>query len=98
MPTAPLGDWMPPCADFPPLRLSANISTSARSTRCATCTRKFGAKWRARTWSTTSSSAPAASAKIEFIAQVFQLIRGGRDPALQIRPTFPCSNCWSSAN
>ena len=26
--------------------------------------------------------------EIEFIAQVFQLIRGGRDPALQIRPTL----------
>ena len=26
--------------------------------------------------------------EIEFIAQVFQLIRGGRDPALQVRPTL----------
>src|SRR5574343_811975 len=30
---------------------------------------------------------PGGIREIEFIAQVFQLIRGGRDPALQIRPT-----------
>ncbi|MDR2188026.1 MAG: bifunctional [glutamate--ammonia ligase]-adenylyl-L-tyrosine phosphorylase/[glutamate--ammonia-ligase] adenylyltransferase [Azonexus sp.] len=32
---------------------------------------------------------PGGIREIEFIAQVFQLIRGGRDPALQIRPTLP---------
>ncbi len=30
---------------------------------------------------------PGGIREIEFIAQAFQLIRGGRDPALQIRPT-----------
>jgi len=30
---------------------------------------------------------PGGIREIEFIAQVFQLIRGGRDPGLQIRPT-----------
>ncbi len=32
---------------------------------------------------------PGGIREIEFIAQVFQLIRGGRDPGLQIRPTLP---------
>ncbi|MBI4990011.1 MAG: bifunctional [glutamate--ammonia ligase]-adenylyl-L-tyrosine phosphorylase/[glutamate--ammonia-ligase] adenylyltransferase [Rhodocyclales bacterium] len=32
---------------------------------------------------------PGGIREIEFIAQVFQLIRGGRDKALQIRPTLP---------
>lgn len=32
---------------------------------------------------------PGGIREIEFIAQVFQLIRGGRDSALQIRPTLP---------
>ncbi|MFN3883636.1 MAG: bifunctional [glutamate--ammonia ligase]-adenylyl-L-tyrosine phosphorylase/[glutamate--ammonia-ligase] adenylyltransferase [Rhodocyclaceae bacterium] len=31
---------------------------------------------------------PGGIREIEFIAQVFQLIRGGRDPALQTRPTL----------
>ncbi len=31
---------------------------------------------------------PGGIREIEFIAQVFQLIRGGRDPALQIKPTL----------
>src|SRR5438552_6303295 len=31
---------------------------------------------------------PGGIREIEFVAQVFQLIRGGRDPALQIRPTL----------
>src|SRR5574343_170779 len=31
---------------------------------------------------------PGGIREVEFIAQVFQLIRGGRDPALQIRPTL----------
>jgi glutamate-ammonia-ligase adenylyltransferase len=31
---------------------------------------------------------PGGIREIEFMAQVFQLIRGGRDPALQIRPTL----------
>ena len=31
---------------------------------------------------------PGGIREIEFIAQVFQLIRGGREPALQIRPTL----------
>ncbi len=31
---------------------------------------------------------PGGIREIEFIAQVFQLIHGGRDPALQIRPTL----------
>jgi [glutamine synthetase] adenylyltransferase / [glutamine synthetase]-adenylyl-L-tyrosine phosphorylase len=31
---------------------------------------------------------PGGIREIEFLAQVFQLIRGGRDPALQIRPTL----------
>ena len=31
---------------------------------------------------------PGGIREIEFIAQVFQLIRGGRDPALQIQPTL----------
>ncbi len=31
---------------------------------------------------------PGGIREIEFIAQVFQLIRGGRDTALQIRPTL----------
>ncbi|MCB1932621.1 MAG: bifunctional [glutamate--ammonia ligase]-adenylyl-L-tyrosine phosphorylase/[glutamate--ammonia-ligase] adenylyltransferase [Candidatus Accumulibacter sp.] len=31
---------------------------------------------------------PGGIREIEFIAQVFQLIRGGRDPLLQIRPTL----------
>ncbi|WP_263768972.1 bifunctional [glutamate--ammonia ligase]-adenylyl-L-tyrosine phosphorylase/[glutamate--ammonia-ligase] adenylyltransferase [Propionivibrio soli] len=31
---------------------------------------------------------PGGIREIEFIAQVFQLIRGGRDPSLQIRPTL----------
>lgn len=31
---------------------------------------------------------PGGIREIEFIAQVFQLIRGGRDPGLQIRPTL----------
>ena len=31
---------------------------------------------------------PGGIREIEFIAQVFQLARGGRDPALQIRPTL----------
>jgi glutamate-ammonia-ligase adenylyltransferase len=31
---------------------------------------------------------PGGIREIEFIAQVFQLIRGGRDPALQIHPTL----------
>ncbi|HMH18821.1 MAG TPA: bifunctional [glutamate--ammonia ligase]-adenylyl-L-tyrosine phosphorylase/[glutamate--ammonia-ligase] adenylyltransferase [Burkholderiales bacterium] len=31
---------------------------------------------------------PGGIREIEFIAQVFQLIRGGRDPTLQIRPTL----------
>ncbi|MDR1367617.1 MAG: bifunctional [glutamate--ammonia ligase]-adenylyl-L-tyrosine phosphorylase/[glutamate--ammonia-ligase] adenylyltransferase [Candidatus Accumulibacter sp.] len=31
---------------------------------------------------------PGGIREIEFIAQVFQLIRGGRDPELQIRPTL----------
>jgi glutamate-ammonia-ligase adenylyltransferase len=31
---------------------------------------------------------PGGIREIEFIAQVFQLIRGGRDPRLQIRPTL----------
>src|SRR5574337_173684 len=32
---------------------------------------------------------PGGSREIEFIAQVFQLIRGGRDRTLQIKPTVP---------
>ena len=32
---------------------------------------------------------PGGIREIEFIAQVFQLIRGGRDQTLQIRPTLP---------
>ncbi|MGB4674613.1 MAG: bifunctional [glutamate--ammonia ligase]-adenylyl-L-tyrosine phosphorylase/[glutamate--ammonia-ligase] adenylyltransferase [Azovibrio sp.] len=31
---------------------------------------------------------PGGIREIEFIAQVFQLIRGGRDPGLQVRPTL----------
>ncbi|MCK7492690.1 MAG: hypothetical protein MZW92_14955 [Comamonadaceae bacterium] len=31
---------------------------------------------------------PGGIREIEFVAQVFQLIRGGRDPALQIKPTL----------
>jgi glutamate-ammonia-ligase adenylyltransferase len=31
---------------------------------------------------------PGGIREIEFVAQVFQLIRGGRDPALRIRPTL----------
>jgi glutamate-ammonia-ligase adenylyltransferase len=31
---------------------------------------------------------PGGIREIEFIAQVFQLLRGGRDPALQLRPTL----------
>ncbi|MBL8416360.1 MAG: bifunctional [glutamate--ammonia ligase]-adenylyl-L-tyrosine phosphorylase/[glutamate--ammonia-ligase] adenylyltransferase [Propionivibrio sp.] len=31
---------------------------------------------------------PGGIREIEFMAQVFQLIRGGRDPALQLRPTL----------
>lgn len=31
---------------------------------------------------------PGGIREIEFMAQVFQLIRGGRDPALQVRPTL----------
>jgi len=31
---------------------------------------------------------PGGIREIEFVAQAFQLIRGGRDPALQIRPTL----------
>jgi len=31
---------------------------------------------------------PGGIREIEFIAQAFQLVRGGRDPALQIRPTL----------
>src|SRR5437870_3632371 len=31
---------------------------------------------------------PGGIREIEFIAQVFQLVRGGRDPTLQIRPTL----------
>ena len=31
---------------------------------------------------------PGGIREIEFIAQVFQLIRGGRDPALQVQPTL----------
>ncbi|HET7199221.1 MAG TPA: bifunctional [glutamate--ammonia ligase]-adenylyl-L-tyrosine phosphorylase/[glutamate--ammonia-ligase] adenylyltransferase [Burkholderiales bacterium] len=31
---------------------------------------------------------PGGIREIEFIAQAFQLIRGGRDPALQVRPTL----------
>jgi glutamate-ammonia-ligase adenylyltransferase len=31
---------------------------------------------------------PGGIREIEFIAQVFQLIRGGRDPALQVKPTL----------
>jgi glutamate-ammonia-ligase adenylyltransferase len=31
---------------------------------------------------------PGGIREIEFIAQVFQLIRGGRDPALQLKPTL----------
>jgi hypothetical protein len=31
---------------------------------------------------------PGGIREIEFMAQVFQLIRGGREPALQIRPTL----------
>ncbi|MDQ8024165.1 MAG: bifunctional glutamine synthetase adenylyltransferase/deadenyltransferase, partial [Moraxellaceae bacterium] len=35
---------------------------------------------------------PGGIREIEFIAQVFQLIRGGRDPGLQIRPTVQVLN------
>src|SRR5574343_353790 len=31
---------------------------------------------------------PGGIREIEFMAQVFQLIRGGRDPGLQVRPTL----------
>ncbi|MCK7492741.1 MAG: hypothetical protein MZW92_15305 [Comamonadaceae bacterium] len=52
---------------------------------CASCTRKIRdeAQRRApadRSAPTTSSSARGGIREIEFIAQVFQLIRGGRDP------------------
>lgn len=36
--------------------------------------------------------------EIEFIAQVFQLIRGGRDPELQIRPTLAVLNVLKNKN
>ncbi|MGE5492840.1 MAG: bifunctional [glutamate--ammonia ligase]-adenylyl-L-tyrosine phosphorylase/[glutamate--ammonia-ligase] adenylyltransferase, partial [Actinomycetota bacterium] len=36
---------------------------------------------------------PGGIREIEFIAQVFQLIRGGRDPGLQIRPTLSVLSC-----
>jgi glutamate-ammonia-ligase adenylyltransferase len=36
---------------------------------------------------------PGGIREIEFIAQVFQLIRGGRDPALRIRPTLAVLQC-----
>jgi glutamate-ammonia-ligase adenylyltransferase len=36
---------------------------------------------------------PGGIREIEFIAQVFQLIRGGRDPGLQIRPTLSVLKC-----
>jgi glutamate-ammonia-ligase adenylyltransferase len=39
---------------------------------------------------------PGGIREIEFIAQVFQLIRGGREPALQIRPTCRSSPCSPS--
>ena len=40
----------------------------------------------ARAWTPTSSSAPAASARSSSSARRFQLVRGGRDPELQVRP------------
>jgi glutamate-ammonia-ligase adenylyltransferase len=36
--------------------------------------------------------------EIEFLAQVFQLIRGGRDPALRERSTRKRCACWPSAS
>jgi glutamine synthetase adenylyltransferase len=41
---------------------------------------------------------PGGIREIEFMAQVFQLIRGGRDPALQIRPPCRFSPCSPSAS
>ncbi len=37
---------------------------------------------------------PGGIREIEFIGQAFQLVRGGRDPALQIRPI---RRCWSGS-
>jgi hypothetical protein len=42
---------------------SASTSTTAPSTPCASCTPRSAARWRGATWPTTSSSAPAASAR-----------------------------------
>jgi glutamate-ammonia-ligase adenylyltransferase len=40
---------------------------------------------------------PGGIREIEFIAQVFQLIRGGRDPACRSSRRCRCSSCWPAA-
>jgi [glutamine synthetase] adenylyltransferase / [glutamine synthetase]-adenylyl-L-tyrosine phosphorylase len=39
---------------------------------------------------------PGGIREIEFIGQAFQLIRGGRDPELQIRPIRRCWSAWAA--
>lgn len=41
---------------------------------------------------------PGGIREIEFIAQVFQLIRGGRDPALQVQPTLAVLQVLSASH
>src|SRR4029077_7986490 len=41
---------------------------------------------------------PGGIREIEFIAQAFQLIRGGRDAALQVRPTLEVLSLLASKN
>jgi glutamate-ammonia-ligase adenylyltransferase len=77
----------PGAAASPAPSSSASTSTTAPSTPCASCTRRSAARWRAR-HGRQHQARPGGIREIEFIAQVFQLIRGGRDKALQIRPTL----------
>ena len=55
---------------------------------CATCIARSASRVGAATTRATSSSAPGGIREIEFIVQAFQLVRGGREPALRVRGTL----------
>ena len=74
------------------VRVSGSISTTGRSTQSGNCTRKSGKRSTRRDFADHVKLGPGGIREIEFIAQAFQLIRGGRDPSLRAtRDARTCS-------
>src|SRR6186997_1612275 len=65
---------------------SASTSTTTPCRRCARCTPRCGVA--RRELAAHVKLGPGGIREIEFIAQALQLVRGGRDAELQVRPTL----------